>query len=102
MLDVFIGRQNIKNLRLDDDGNVSFDVSVPGTETKKTPAPRFIARNDLENLYSFFTGTLQSCPFSKHLLQILWFREVKFAMGALKDEEVYSFIRKTIFALYKG
>lgn len=100
LLNVFIGRQNIDNRRLDDDGNIRFDLSVLDTENEKTSTPRLVKRSDLENIENFFASTLQSCPFAKHLLQVLWIREVKFAMGVLKDEEVYSFIQRAVFTLY--
>ena len=96
LLDIFIGRQNIDNVRLNG-GDIDFDVrtSDPNAETKSGS----IRQSDIKDIAAFFSGTLQSRPFAKHLLQILWIREVKFAMNSLKDDDVYDFVQGA-FTLY--
>ena len=100
-LDIFIGRQNIENICLDDVGNICFDLSrpCPNGQAEKTPISHRIRRGDFEDITEFFSNTLHTRPFAKHLLQILWIREVKFAMGALKEEHIYDFIQGA-FTLY--
>jgi len=100
LLDIFIGRQSIDNIRVES-GNIVFDVCVsnPDTGTEKKPDSRNIGQDDLEAIQDFFASTLQSRPFAKHLLQILWIREVKFAMSSLSDGEACDFVQSA-FALY--
>lgn len=74
-------------------------IPAPDREAGKRFDSRKISRCDLEDIENFFADALQSRPFAKHLLQILWIREVKFAMGTLRDEDIFDFIHGA-FALY--
>ena len=98
LLDVFIGRQNIDNdsIRLNDDG-ISFDLCARDSDdnTVKT-----IKRSDIEDVEDFFADSLQSRPFARHLLLLLWIREVKFKTKGLEEERVYDFFRKGVFAFH--
>ena len=98
LLDVFIGRQNIDNdsIRLNDD-DISFDLCARDSDDD---AGKTIRRSTMDDVENFFADTLQSHPFAKHLLLLLWIREVEFSMGALRDEDVYDFIQKGAFAFY--
>ena len=89
LLELFIGKQSVKNVRLYD-GSIHFDVCH---DTGQKPDSRRIRQSDIEEIQGFFTSPLQSRPFAKHLLQILWIREFKFAMGSLQDDDLYDFIQ---------
>ena len=95
LLKLFARTQEIDNIR-SNGGDICFDARnhTPYAETEKT-----IRLSDLEDIEDFFASVLHSRPFAKHLLQVLWIREVKFAMGALDEDDMYDFIHSA-FDLY--
>ena len=99
LLELFIGKQTVSNVRLNA-GSINFDVCEPDTETETGKVdPRTVSQGDLEDIAGFFSNTLQSRPFAKHLLQILWIREFRFNMGLLENSNMYDFIHD-VFCLH--
>ena len=96
LLDVFIGRQNIDSIRLNDD-DISFDLYARDSDDN---AEKTIRRSDVEDVEEFFADSLQSRPFARHLLLLLWIREVKFNTKGLKAENAYEFFYKGFLSLY--
>ena len=90
LLDVFIGRQNIDSIRLNDD-DISFDLCARDSDDN---AEKTIRRSDVEE---FFADSLRSRPFARHLLLLLWIREVKFNTKGLKAENAYEFFTKVFY-----
>ncbi len=89
----FFESQNVDNPHSDDDGNICFNVRK---HDSNIDPKRIISKCDIEDVRRYFTCSLQSRPFAKHLLQVLWIREVIFKMGALKDEDVFTFICRAL------
>lgn len=91
-LKLLFGKQTIDNIRLDGD-DVLFDECVPDPDTETVRlVSRMIGLSDLEDIAGFFASPLQSRPFAKHLLQILWIREDRFRMGPLEEDGMYRFL----------
>ena len=86
---VFFEGHNVDNVRFVDDGDVCFDVR----EHDPGAAPgRRIKGSDLEDIRRFFTYYLQTRPYANQMLQVLWIREVEFAMGALRKDDMCDFL----------
>jgi len=96
--DVFIGRPNIDNdsIRLNNN-EISFDLCACNSDDN---VEKIVKRSDIEDVEEFFADSLQSRPFARHLLLLLWIREVKFKTTGLEKERVYEFFHKGVFALH--
>ena len=95
LLEVFYDYRNVDKVRTDD-SDIFFDLREPAPDSEKG---RVIRECDVEDVRRFFSCSLQRRPFAKHLLQVLWIREVKYAMGPLNDDDFYNFAHKA-FGFY--
>jgi len=89
VLEHFIGKQNIVDTRWSK-GYINFEAHSPIKTTGTTI--RSIKDSDLDDIKDIFTGVLRSRPFTDRLLWLLWVREVKLNLGALKEEDMLSFV----------
>ena len=94
LLTLFAGKRKICNVRRKRD-YINFDVRRHNldTETTETTDCHHVCQNDFAVIKEAFGGILQNLSHDRLLLQILWIREIKLAMGPLMDEEVYDIIQ---------
>ena len=98
LLEIFVGKQN-----LDIAGKSSEYINYreckldPDTNATKVTYGH-IKQSAFDEIKGVFTGILRFLTSAKHLLQLLWIREIALEMGPLRDEDMYDFIQDAFVA----
>ena len=94
LIHVFFPR-NVNNIHPDGD-DICYDVDEYEPDTDPE---RRVGGGDIEEVRRFLNCSLQTRPYANQLLQLLWIREVKLEMGALRRSEMFDFLLPA-FELY--
>jgi len=93
----FAGAQDFRDTRWSN-GGIHFDEPI-STESTGKCVIRWVKDNDLDDIKDIFTGVLLSRHFTERLLWLLWVREDKLNMGAIKEEDRLCFLRRAFASL---
>ena len=99
LFELFAGNGNIDKIRWSGE-EMNFFVRRLNLDTGEMEDSRCcITQNDFQDIRGIFTdGSLKSLTHTKHLLLILWIREVRFMKGSLQNIDKLEFIQNA-FAL---